>query len=147
MPGVVAGETILSIGVSEPDAGSDVAGIRTVAVKDGDGWRISGTKTFITNAVYGDMTIIAAKTDPANKYGITMFIVPADTEGFSVANKLDKHGWRCSDTAELVLNDVWVPDSAVLGTVHPRLLRNHEELPEREDGAGRDGGRSCAGCD
>ena len=73
LPGVMAGETILSIGVTEPDAGSDVAGIRTSATKDGDGWRINGSKTFITNAVYGDMTIIAAKTDPDNKYGITMF--------------------------------------------------------------------------
>jgi len=118
MPGVLAGETILSIGVSEPDAGSDVAGIRTSAVKDGDGWRINGTKTYITNGVYGDMTIVAAKTDPDNKYGITMFLVTAGTEGFSVANKLDKHGWLCSDTAELVLDDAWVPDSAVLGTVH-----------------------------
>jgi acyl-CoA dehydrogenase len=118
MPGVVAGETILSIGVTESDAGSDVAGIRSTAVKDGDGWRINGTKTFITNAVYGALTIIAAKTDPDNKYGITMFLVPAGTEGFSVATKLDKHGWRSSDTAELVLDDVWVPDTSVLGTVH-----------------------------
>ena len=91
MPSVLSGQTILSIGVSEPDAGSDVAGIRTKAVKDGDGWRINGTKTFITNGVYGDMTIVAAKTDD-NKYGISMFLVPADTEGFSVAKKLDKHG-------------------------------------------------------
>ncbi len=118
MPGIVAGETILSIGVTEPDAGSDVAGIRASAVKDGDGWRINGTKTFITNAVYGDLTIVAAKTDPGNKYGITMFLVPAGTEGFTVAKKLDKHGWRCSDTAELVLDDVFVPDDQVLGTVH-----------------------------
>jgi acyl-CoA dehydrogenase len=118
MPGVLAGETILSIGVSEPDAGSDVAGIRTAAVKDGDGWRINGTKTFITNAVYGDLTVLAAKTDPGNKYGITMFLIPAGTDGFTVANKLDKHGWRCSDTAELVLDDVWVADDQVLGTVH-----------------------------
>jgi acyl-CoA dehydrogenase len=118
LPGVLSGETILSIGVSEPDAGSDVAGIRTRAVKDGDGWRINGAKTFITNAVYGDMTIVAAKTDPENRYGITMFLVPAGTEGFTVANKLDKHGWRCSDTAELALEDVWVPDDQVLGTVH-----------------------------
>ncbi|NND75772.1 MAG: acyl-CoA dehydrogenase [Ilumatobacter sp.] len=118
LPGVMSGETILSIGVTEPDAGSDVAGIRTVAVRDGDGWRINGTKTFITNAVYGDMTIVAAKTDPDNPYGITMFLVPAGTEGFTVANKLDKHGWRCSDTAELVLDDVWAPDTSVLGTVH-----------------------------
>ena len=118
MPGVLSGETILSIGVTEPDAGSDVAGIRTRAVKDGDGWRINGTKTFITNAVYGDMTIVAAKTDPDNRYGITMFLVPAGTEGFSVSKKLDKHGWLCSDTAELSLVDVWVPDDQVLGTVH-----------------------------
>jgi len=118
VPKMLSGEAILSIGVSEPDAGSDVAGIRTSAVKDGDGWRINGRKMFITNAVYGDLTIIAARTDLENKYGITMFLMPAGTEGFSVANKLDKHGWRCSDTAELVLDDVWVPDSQVLGTVH-----------------------------
>ena len=118
MPSVLAGETVLSIAVTEPDAGSDVAGIRTTAVRDGDGWRINGTKTFITNAVYGDLSIVAAKTDPDNRYGITMFLVPAGTEGFSVANKLDKHGWRCSDTAELVLSDVWVSDDQVLGTVH-----------------------------
>jgi acyl-CoA dehydrogenase len=117
-PGVLAGDTILSIGVTEPDAGSDVAGMRTAAVRDGDGWRINGTKTFITNAVYGDMTILAARTDPDDRYGITMFLVPAGTEGFEVATKLDKHGWRCSDTAELVLIDVWVPDEAVLGTAH-----------------------------
>ncbi|MDA3028332.1 MAG: acyl-CoA dehydrogenase family protein [Actinomycetota bacterium] len=117
MPSILAGETILSIGVSEPDAGSDVAGMRTSAVRDGDGWRINGAKTYITNGVYGDMTILAARTNPDNKYGITMFLVPAETEGFSVAKKLDKHGWRCSDTAELVLNDAWVPDSQVLGTV------------------------------
>lgn len=117
MPGVLSGETILSIGVSEPDAGSDVAGMRTSAVRDGDGWRINGAKTYITNGVYGDMTILAARTNPDNKYGITMFLVPAGTDGFSVAKKLDKHGWRCSDTAELVLNDVWVGDGQVLGTV------------------------------
>jgi acyl-CoA dehydrogenase len=118
LPGVLAGETILSIGVTEPDAGSDVAGIRTTAVKDGDGWRINGAKTYITNAVYGDLTIVAAKTDPENRYGISMFLVEAGTEGFEVAKKLDKHGWRCSDTAELVLDDVWVPDSRLLGQPH-----------------------------
>ena len=116
LPGVLAGETILSIGVSEPDAGSDVAGIRTKAVRDGDGWRINGRKTFITNAVYGDMTIIAARTDPDAKYGISMFLIPKGTEGFEVATKLNKHGWRCSDTAELTLDDVWVPDDQLLGT-------------------------------
>jgi len=118
VPGMLSGEFILSIGVSEPDAGSDVAGIRTKAAKDGDGWRINGTKTFITNAVYGDMTIIAARTDMDNKYGISMFLVPAGTEGFSVSKKLDKHGWRCSDTAELTLDEVFVSDEQLLGTPH-----------------------------
>jgi acyl-CoA dehydrogenase len=118
MPGVLSGETILSIAVTEPDAGSDVAGIRSTAVKDGDGWRINGRKTFITNGVYGDLSIVAARTDPDDRYGLTMFLVAAGAEGFSVAGKLDKHGWRCSDTAELVLDDVWVADSDVLGTVH-----------------------------
>ena len=118
LPGMMSGELITAIAVSEPDAGSDVAGIRTSAVKDGDGWRINGRKMFITNAVYGNLIIVAARTDPENKYGISMFLVPPDTEGFSVANKLDKHGWRCSDTAELVLDDVWVPDSQLLGTPH-----------------------------
>lgn len=118
MPTVLSGETILSIAVTEPDAGSDVAGIRSTAVKDGDGWRINGTKTFITNAVYGDLSIVAARTDPDNKYGISMFLVPSGTEGFDVASKLNKHGWMCSDTAELVLDDVWVSDSQLLGQPH-----------------------------
>jgi len=118
MPGVLAGETILSIAVSEPDAGSDVAGIRTSAKRDGDGWVLNGRKTFITNAVYGDLTIVAARTDPENKYGISMFLVPRDTPGFSVSKKLDKHGWRCSDTAELALDDVFILDTQLLGTPH-----------------------------
>ena len=118
LPGVLAGETILAIAVTEPDAGSDVAGIRATAVKDGDGWRINGTKMFITNGVHAGLTIVAARTDPQNKYGITMFLVPAGTEGFSIGSKLAKHGWLCSDTAELVLHDVWVPDTSILGTVH-----------------------------
>ena len=118
LPGVLAGTTVLAIGVTEPDAGSDVAGMRTRAVKDGDGWRINGTKTFITNGVYGDVVITGARTDPDNRYGISMFIVPKGTEGFSVGKKLDKHGWRCSDTAELVFDNVWVPDEQLLGTPH-----------------------------
>ncbi|MCL4157773.1 UNVERIFIED_CONTAM: hypothetical protein GTU68_005572 [Idotea baltica] len=73
---------------------------------------------FITNAVYGDLTIIAARTNPENKYGISMFLVDKGTEGFSVTKKLNKHGWLCSDTAELVLDDVWVPDTQLLGEVH-----------------------------
>ncbi len=118
MPDILSGERILAIGVSEPDAGSDVAGIRSTAVRDGDGWRLNGTKTFITNGVYGDLVILAARTDPDNKYGISMFLVEHGTPGFTVGKKLDKHGWRCSDTAELVLDDVWLADDRLLGEEH-----------------------------
>ena len=118
LPSIQSGDTMLSIGVTEPDAGSDVAGLRTTAVRDGDGWRLNGAKTFITGAVYGDMTVLAARTDPDNRYGISMFLVPAPTDGFEVARKLDKHGWRCSDTAELVLRDVWLGDDHLLGELH-----------------------------
>lgn len=118
MPGVLSGETILAIAVTEPDAGSDVAGIRSTARREGDGWVLNGRKTFITNGVYGDLTIVAARTDPDNRYGISMFLVPRGTAGFEVASKLDKHGWRCSDTAELVLDDVFVPGDQLLGTPH-----------------------------
>ncbi len=118
LPGIIDGSHIMAIGISEPDAGSDVAGIRSTAVKDGDGWRINGTKMFITNGVYGNTVIVAARTDDSNKYGISMFLVDQGTEGFSVGSKLDKHGWLCSDTAELILDDVWVPQENLLGTEH-----------------------------
>jgi acyl-CoA dehydrogenase len=118
LPGVVSGERILSIAVTEPDAGSDVGGIRSSAIRDDDGWRIRGTKTFITNAVYGDLAIVAARTDPDSRYGISMFLIEQGTPGYTVSRKLDKHGWRCSDTAELVLDDVWVPQDNLLGEEH-----------------------------
>lgn len=118
LPGILSGETITAIGVTEPDAGSDVAGMRSHARKDGDGWRINGRKIFITNAVYGNLVIIGARTNPDDPRGISMFLVEKDREGFEVAQKLDKQGWRCSDTAELVLDDVWVPEENLLGTLH-----------------------------
>lgn len=118
MPGVVSGETILSIAVTEPDAGSDVAGIKSTARREGDGWVLNGRKMFITNGVHCDLTILAARTNPEDKYGISMFLIPRGTEGFEVAGQLDKHGWRCSDTAELVLDDVYLPEENLLGTVH-----------------------------
>ncbi len=118
LPGAMSGKTMMCIGVSEPDAGSDVAGLRTTAVRDGNGWRITGSKTFITGAVYGDMITMAVRTSTSDRYGISMFMVPTDSEGFTVAKKLDKHGWRCSDTAELVLEDVWLDESHLLGEEH-----------------------------
>lgn len=117
LPQLIRGEKVCAIAVTEPGAGSDVAGLRTRAVRDGDHWVINGTKTFITNGVYGDTYVVAARTDPSAKgsRGISLFIVERGTPGFVVGRKLDKHGWRCSDTAELFFDDARVPAEALLG--------------------------------
>lgn len=117
MPGIISGETITAVGVTEPDAGSDVKGIRTTARREGDHYVLNGTKTFITNGVLADVYCIAAKTGgdgPASK-AVTMFIIEKGMEGFTVSRALDKHGWRSSDTAELSFVDVRVPAENVLG--------------------------------
>lgn len=117
MPGIVRGEIITAIAVTEPDAGSDVAGIKTRAVPDGDDYILNGRKMFITNGVHADVVFVAAKTnlDVRGAHGISMFIVERGTPGFSVGQKLDKLGWRASDTAELVFDDCRVPASNMLG--------------------------------
>ncbi len=117
LPDIIAGKKVCAVAVTEPWAGSDVAGLRTKAVRYGDDWVINGAKMFITNGVYGDIFIVAARTDPGAKgsRGISLFIVESGTPGFSVARKLDKHGWLCSDTAELVFEDVRVPAENLLG--------------------------------
>lgn len=117
MPGVISGEIITAVAVTEPGAGSDVAGLRTRAVRDGDGWVLNGSKMFITNGVHGDLYFVAAKTDPTAKgsRGISMFCVEKGTPGFSVGRALDKFGWRSSDTAELVFDDCRLPADALLG--------------------------------
>jgi acyl-CoA dehydrogenase len=114
MPGVIAGSTITAVGISEPGAGSDVAGMRTKAVKDGDHWVLNGTKLFITNGVHGDLYFIAAKTGPA-RHAMSMFIVEKGTPGFSVGRSLDKTGWLSSDTAELVFDNCRIPAENLLG--------------------------------
>ena len=120
MPGVISGDKITAVGITEPDAGSDVAAMKTRAVKDGSDWVLNGTKIYITNGVHADLYFIAARTDPQAKgsRGISMFIVEKGTPGFSVARRLDKMGWRSSDTAELVLEDCRVPESRVLGEIN-----------------------------
>lgn len=116
LPKACAGDAIGAICVTEPDAGSDVAGLRTRAVRDGDQWLINGAKTFITNGVQGDIYIVAARTDPqAGARGLSLFIVDKGTPGFKIARKLDKHGWRCSDTAELYFDDVRLPAESLIG--------------------------------
>lgn len=117
LPAAVMGEKIGAICVTEPHAGSDVAGIKTRAVRDGDHWVINGCKTFITNGVYGDIFIVAARTNSEVKAsrGISLFIVEKDTPGFTVGREFEKHGWRSSDTAELYFNDVRIPANQLLG--------------------------------
>jgi acyl-CoA dehydrogenase len=118
LPKVIAGEMVTAIGVTEPGAGSDVAGLVTKAEKRGNGWVLNGAKMFITNGVLGDLYFIAARTDPEVKAsrGISIFIVEKGTAGFTVATHLDKMGWRCSDTAELVFDDVELTADALLGS-------------------------------
>jgi acyl-CoA dehydrogenase len=111
---VIAGELITAVGITEPGAGSDVAGIRTQARRDGDDWVLNGTKMFITNGVHADLYFVAAKTGPG-KREVSMFIVEKGTPGFSVGRALKKTGWLSSDTAELVLGDVRVPAANLLG--------------------------------
>jgi acyl-CoA dehydrogenase len=114
---VIAGERVTAVAVTEPDAGSDVASIRTRARRDGDAWVLNGTKLFITNGVHGDLYFVAARTDPENKgsRGLSMFIVEKGTPGFRVGRALKKQGWLCSDTAELVFEDCRIPAGNLLG--------------------------------
>ena len=111
----IAGEKIGALCISEPFGGSDVAGMRTNAIKKGDKYIINGSKTFITNGVYADYYVVAAKTDPAlgNK-GISIFLMDTSSKGIS-ATKLDKLGWRASDTAEIAFDNVEVPFENLMG--------------------------------
>jgi alkylation response protein AidB-like acyl-CoA dehydrogenase len=114
----IKGEKILCLGITEPDAGSDVAGIKTRAVADGDEWVINGSKTFITNGHRADVIVLVTKTDPDAGYdGFTLFLVPMDMPGVIREKRLEKLGMHASDTALLAFQDVRVPASAALGEV------------------------------
>ncbi|HTP63284.1 MAG TPA: acyl-CoA dehydrogenase family protein [Burkholderiales bacterium] len=116
LPKIVSGELITAVAVTEPDAGSDVKGIKTRAVRDGADWLLKGSKMFITNGALADLYFVAAKTDPAaGSKGISIFIVEKGMPGFTVGRRLDKMGWRSSDTAELVFDGCRVPAANVLG--------------------------------
>jgi acyl-CoA dehydrogenase len=114
MPGVTAGTTITAVAITEPGAGSDVAGLRTTARRDGGDWVIDGTKLFITNGVHANLYFVAARTGPG-RHDISMFIVEKGTPGFTVGRALDKTGWRSSDTAELVFDCCRIPAENLLG--------------------------------
>ena len=114
----VAGDMVTAIGVSEPDAGSDVAALRTRAVRDGDEWIINGSKLWITNGLQADWVCLLVRTSDEGGYkGMSQIVVPTTSEGFSVSRKLDKLGMRASDTAELIFTDMHVPVSNTIGEV------------------------------
>ncbi|HEY1716181.1 MAG TPA: acyl-CoA dehydrogenase family protein [Solirubrobacteraceae bacterium] len=114
----IAGKKILCLGITEPDAGSDVSGIKTVARRGGDGYVINGSKTYITNGHRADVIVLVTKTDPEAGYdGFTLFLVPMDAEGVIREKRLRKLGMHASDTALLAFQDVHVPETAVLGQV------------------------------
>ena len=119
LPGLCNGTLVGVHAMTEPDSGSDAFALRTKAVRDGDGWRIDGTKIFISNGPIADVVIVFAMTDPAKGYhgGVTGFLVEAGTPGFRVSKRLEKMGLRSSPLGELSFEGVRVPDSAVLGGV------------------------------
>lgn len=116
LPGCVSGEMILAVAMTEPDAGSDLAGMRTAAVEKDDHWVLSGSKTYISNGINADLVVVAAKTDPDNNpHAMTLFLVERGMAGFERGRNLEKMGLKAQDTAELFFNDVKVPKANVLG--------------------------------
>lgn len=116
LPGCVSGEKILAVAMTEEGAGSDLAAIRTKAVKDGDDYIINGSKTFISNGILADLVIVAAKTDSsAGTKGISLFVVERDTPGFQRGKKIEKVGLHAQDTAELFFEDCRIPAANLLG--------------------------------
>ncbi|MBC9734279.1 acyl-CoA dehydrogenase family protein [Nocardioides marmotae] len=135
LPGVAAGEILLAIGMTEPSGGSDLAALKTTAVRDGDDWVINGSKTFITNGYSADLVITAVRTSPEKKArGITLFAIPADAAGFSRGRKLDKVGQPESDTAELFFENVRLSDDHVVGEVDMGFIHMMQKLPQERLG-------------
>jgi len=133
IPAMTAGDCVASVGMTEPDAGSDLQGIRTNAKRDGDDWIINGSKIYITNGWLTDCCILVAKTKPDAKraaHGISLFLVDADSKGFHKGRKLKKLGLKGQDTAELFLEDVRVPGNALLGKENGGFYQLMEQLPQ-----------------
>jgi alkylation response protein AidB-like acyl-CoA dehydrogenase len=132
LPGFCSGELITAIAMTEPGAGSDLQGIQTTARRDGDGWVLNGSKTFITNGINSDLVIVVARTDadaPAAK-GTSLLVVERDMPGFSRGRNLEKVGLKAQDTAELFFDDVRVPAENLLGTENGGFIHLMENLPQ-----------------
>lgn len=132
IPGMVTGDCIGAIAMTEPGAGSDLQGVRTTAKKDGDDWILNGSKTYITNGYNCHACIVVAKTDTEAKgaHGISLFLVDADTPGFHKGQRLKKMGLKAQDTSELFFEDCRVPDSALLGGLNKGFYLLMNELPQ-----------------
>jgi alkylation response protein AidB-like acyl-CoA dehydrogenase len=132
-PGFVSGELVTAIGMTEPSTGSDLQGIRTTArpAPDGDGWILNGSKTFITNGIYSDLVIVAAKTDPESRHrGMSLLAVERGMPGFERGRNLAKVGMHAQDTAELFFSDVHVPRANLLGEEGNGFRYLMENLPQ-----------------
>jgi acyl-CoA dehydrogenase len=130
LPGMVSGEVVGAIAMTEPGAGSDLAALRTTAVLDGDEYVINGSKTFITNGQHADMVIVAAKTDPAaGAKGVSLFLVDTTLPGYGKGRNLEKIGQHSGDTSELFFENLRVPKSALLGEEGKGFMYLMKELP------------------
>ena len=131
LPRLVSGELITAIAMTEPGAGSDLQGVKTTAVLDGDSYVINGSKTFITNGYLADLVVVVAKTDPkAGAKGTSLFLVEAGTPGFDKGKRLEKVGMKAQDTAELFFQDVRVPKENLLGQAGMGFAYLMQELPQ-----------------
>ena len=131
LPGLSSGELVTTIAMTEPSGGSDLAALRTSAVRSGDSWVLNGSKTFITNGYTADVIIVAARTAPEKKAkGITLFAVENGTPGFERGRKLDKVGQPEANTAELFFQDVQIPHANVIGEVDRGFIQMMEQLPQ-----------------
>jgi len=135
LTGMINGEAVGALAMTEPGAGSDVQGIRTNAVPDGDDWILNGSKIFITNGYHADLVIVAAITDPGKgAKGTSLFLVDTTLPGFEKGKRLNKIGQHTSDTAELFFQDVRLPASALLGEVNKGFVILMTELPRERLG-------------
>jgi alkylation response protein AidB-like acyl-CoA dehydrogenase len=135
LPGMCTGELKTGIAMTEPSGGSDLAALKTNAVRDGDDWILNGSKTFITNGYTADMIVVAARTDPSKgARGITLFAVETGMPGFERGRKLDKVGQHPSDTAELFFSDVRLPAANMIGEEGQGFIYMMERLPQERIG-------------
>ncbi len=135
LPGVASGELLVAIGMTEPSGGSDLAGLKTSAVRDGEEWVLNGSKTFITNGYSADMVVVAARTAPDKKArGITLFGVETTKDGYSRGRKLDKVGQPESDTAEMFFEDIRLTDDDIVGELDNGFIHMMQKLPQERLG-------------